>query len=236
MDYLRQVRMGQTEQGSYVLTMLSPVPPELKAAQEQEELPGIIEPVEPYERRVIRTLVTALGALDEAARVAAMSGDMAPFTAAVRRGVSANLCDAVVGLSKVSPGAAVDIQVSWSRTRPIEMPTRMLLGSDSMPIIEEAARQFREKTPIEDFDVEGFVTGLDRGPSAVEGDITVEGIVNDHIRRIIIRLGEDTYSNAVRAHDNRLKVKCTGELVKEGRGHRLQSPRHFEVIADDEGD
>ena len=33
MDYLRQVRMGQTEQGSYVLTILSPVSPELKAAQ-----------------------------------------------------------------------------------------------------------------------------------------------------------------------------------------------------------
>ena len=31
MDYLRQVRMGQTEQGSYVLTILSPVAPELKA-------------------------------------------------------------------------------------------------------------------------------------------------------------------------------------------------------------
>lgn len=235
MDYLRQVRMGQTEQGSYVLTMLSPVPPELKAAQEQEELPGI-EPVVPYERRVIRTLVTALGALDEAARIAAMSGDMAPFTAAVRQGVSANLCDAIVGLSKVSPGAAVDIQVSWSRTRPIGMPTQMLLGSDSMPIIEEAARHFREKTPIEDFDVEGFVTGLARGPLAVEGDITIEGIINDHMQRIIIRLGEDTYSDAVRAHDNRLKVTCTGELVKEGRGHRLQNPRHFEVITDDEGE
>jgi hypothetical protein len=237
MDYLRQVRMGQTEQGSYVLTILSPVSPELKAAQEQVELPGI-EPPEPYGRRVIRTLVMALGALDEAARLAAMNGDMAPFTEAVRRGVSANLCDAVVGLAQVSPGAPLDIRVSWSRTRPVvEMPSpRMLLGSDSMPIIEEAARHFREKTPIEDFDVEGFVTGLARGPSAVNGDITVEGIVNDHIQRIIIRLGEDTYSNAVRAHNDRLKVKCTGDLVKEGRGYRLQSPRHFEVIADDEDD
>ena len=111
----------------------------------------------------------------------------------------------------------------------------MLLGSDSIPIIEEAARHFRDTVPIEDFEVEGFVTRLDRGPSATEGDVTVEGIVEGHMRRIGMRLGPDNYSEAVHAHDGRLKVKCTGELTKEGRGHRLQSPRHFEAIADEEG-
>lgn len=232
MDYLRQVRMGQTEQGSYVLTILSPVSPELKAAQ-GELLPA--EPVEPYERQVTRTLVAALAALDEAAKTAAMNGNMAPFAAAVSRGVSANLCDAVVGLSEVSPGEALDVQISWSRTRPVEdkSPTRVLLGSDSIPIIVEAARHFRDTAPIEDFEVEGFVTRLDRGPSATEGDVTVEGIVEGHMRRIGMRLEPKNYSEAVRAHEQRIKVKCTGELTKEGRGYRLQSPRHFDAIADD---
>jgi hypothetical protein len=234
MDYLRQVRMGQTEQGSYVLTILSPVPPELKAAQ-WELLP--VEPVEPYERQVTRTLVEALAALDEAARGAAMNGDMAPFNAAVSRGVSANLCDAVVGLSEVSAGEALDVQVSWSRTRPLEERAlaRVMIGSDSMPIIEEAARHFRETAPVEDFDVEGFVTRLARGPEAQEGDVTVEGIVEGQMRRVVMSLGPENYGHAVSAHNERLSVKCTGELVREGRGLRLQSPRHFEVIADEEG-
>ncbi|MGF1641977.1 MAG: hypothetical protein ACFCUO_13605 [Rhodospirillales bacterium] len=233
MDYVRQVRMGQTEQGSYVLTILSPVAPELKAAQ-GELLPK--EPVEPYERQVTRTLVAALAALDEAARRAAMNGDMAPFTEAVGRGVSANLCDAVVGLAEVSPGGALDVEVSWSRTRPVKgkAPARVLLGSDSIPIIVEAARHFRDTAPVEDFEVEGFVTRLHRGTQATEGDVTIEGIVEGHMRRIGVRLGPNNYSDAVRAHDERLKVKCTGELVKAGQGHRLESPRHFEVFADDE--
>jgi hypothetical protein len=233
MDYLRQVRMGQTEQGSYVLTILSPVPPELKPAQ-GELLPT--ESAEPYERQVTLTLVVALAALDEAAKTAAMNGDMAPFTAAVSRGVSANLCDAVVGLSEVSLGEALDVQVSWSRTRPVEntMPARVQFGSDSIPIIAEAARHFRDTAPIEDFEVEGFVTRLNREPSATEGDVTVDGIVEGHMRRIGMRLEPSSYSEAVRAHDDRIKVKCTGELIKEGRSHRLQSPRHFEVITDEE--
>ena len=230
MDYLREVRMGQTEQGSYVLTILSPVVPELKAAQEE------LLPTEPYERKVIRTLVAALDALGEAARGAAMNGDMAPFTEAVGRGVSANLCDAVVGLAEVSPGEALDILVSWSRTRPVEdnVPAWVQFGSDSIPIIQEAARHFRDTAPVEDFEVEGFVTRLQRGTMATEGEVIVEGIVEGQMRRIGMLLGPNNYGDAVRAHKDRLKVKCTGELAKMAQGHRLESPRHFEVIEEDE--
>jgi hypothetical protein len=234
MDYLSRVRMGQTERGSYVLTMLSPIAPELKPAQ--GELPLSTEAVEPYERRVTRTLVEALTALDEAARQAAIQGDMGPFQAAVQRGVSANLCDAVVGLSIASPAEGLDIQVSWSRSRPVEgkAPARVRFGSDSIPIIEEAGRRFRDTASLEDFEVEGFVTRLDRGPKATDGDVTITGIVDGQMRKIVVRLGTDTYSEAVRAHKDRRTVKCTGDLVKEGRAYRLQDPRHFQVMALDD--
>ena len=227
MDYLGHVRMGQTERGSYVLTILSPVAPELRPAQ-GTFLPA--EPEDPYERSVMRTLMNALEALDRATREAAVGGNMTAFQSAVSRGVSANLCDAVVGLSAVSPGDGLDIQVSWSRTRPIdpETPSRVVLGNDSIPIIGEAARQFREIAPLEDAEIEGFVTRLDRGREAKEGDVTIEAGVEGKLRRIVLRLGTETYSQAVQAHDERRPVRCTGELVKEGRGYRLKDPRHFE--------
>ncbi|MER9124262.1 hypothetical protein NKH81_14360 [Mesorhizobium sp. M0959] len=233
MDHLSHLRMGQTERGSYVLTILSPVPPELRPAQ-GTLLP--VEPEDPYERLVTRTLMGALKALEGAARDAAVEGNMAPFQAAVSRGVSANLCDAVVGLSAVSPGEGLDIQVSWSRTRPVDndTPSKVTLGSDSIPLIEEAARQFRETASLEDVDVEGVVTRLDRGPAASEGDVTITGSVDGQMRRITLRLGSDTYRHAIQAHDERRTVRCTGELVKEGRGYRLKDPRHFEIIAVDD--
>lgn len=234
MDYLSHVRMGQTERGSYVLTILSSVAPELKSVQGELSLPT--EPVEPYARQVTRTLVEALTALDDAARQAATHGDMGPFHAAVSRGVSANLCDAVVGLSGVSEGEGLDIQVAWSRSRPMDdnMPARVRLGSDSIPIIEEAGRRFRETAPFEDFEVEGFVTRLDRGPHATEGDVTIAGIVDGQMRKIVVRLSADTYRDAIRAHDEQRTVKCTGDLVKEGRGYRLQDARHFRVLLPDD--
>lgn len=229
MDYLSHVRMGQTERGSYVLTVLSPVPPELRPPQ------GTLwpaEPEDPYERLVTRTLMDALKALEEAARDAAAGGNMTPFQTAVNRGVSANLCDAVVGLSAVSPEEGLDVQVSWSRSRPITgtIPSRVILGSDSIPLIEEAARQFREAASWEDIEVEGIVTRLVRGPDEPEGDVTITGAIDGQMRPITLSLDDDTYSRAVQAHDDRRTVRCTGELVKEGRGYRLKNPRHFEVL------
>jgi hypothetical protein len=93
-DYLRGVRMGQTERGSYVLTILSPVPPSLRAAEPEDA------PPEPFERKVSRTLATALASVRTAAQRAAVTGDMQPFREAVEFGVSANFCDA---LSRTGP-------------------------------------------------------------------------------------------------------------------------------------
>jgi len=236
MEYLSQVRMGQTEQGSFVLTILSPVPPELKVAQ--DNLPLGLEPEDPYERHVARTLMESLRALDDAARDAGISGDMAPFEAAVIKGVSANLCDAIVGLSAVSPGDGLDIQVSWSRSRPLapETPRGVFLASDRIPVIQEAARQFRETAALEDVEIEGAVTRLDRGPEAPEGEVTISGMIDDHWRKVTLSLGREIYSRAVQAHEQRHTVRCTGELVKAGRGYRLENPRRFEiVITDDAG-
>jgi hypothetical protein len=230
MDYLRHVRMGQTERGSYVLAILSPVAPELRPVLQQSLL--LVEPEEPYERAVTRTLMVGLKALNEAASQAAAQGDMTPFHKAVSRGVSANLCDSVVGLAAVSAGEGLDVQVSWSRTRPIDeaTPARVMLDSDSIPLIEEAARQFRETASTEDFEIEGMVTRLDRSPAATEGDVTITGYVEGQMRRVSLRLEEATYRQAIQAHEERRPVRCTGELVREGHGYRLQNPRHFKVL------
>ena len=232
MDYLTNVRMGQTERGSFVLTMLSPVPPALTPSQGSF---FTAEPPEPYERQVVRTLIDALDALGGAAREAAAHGGMEPFQQAVSRGVSANLCEAVIGLSAVDSGEGLDVNVSWSPSRPAGNGAlaRVQLGGDSIPIIREAARQFRETAPAEDLAIEGVVTRLDRGADATEGDVTIAANVEEHLRRVVVRLAGDTYSQAVKAHDNRQTVKCTGDLVKEGRGYRLQNPRYFEVVLQD---
>ena len=79
-EYFSKVRMGQTERGSYVLTILSPVAPALAP---EGELPLDLAPSEPYERQVTRTLAEGLAAMEQAARDAAASGGMGGFEQAV---------------------------------------------------------------------------------------------------------------------------------------------------------
>ena len=55
-EYLRQARLGQSDRGSYVVTVHSPVPPLITMAGFQEES-------EPFERRVALTLANALQVL-----------------------------------------------------------------------------------------------------------------------------------------------------------------------------
>jgi hypothetical protein len=231
-DYLSRVRMGQTERGSYVLTILSPVTPALVP---EGELPLDLTPPEPYERQVTRTLAESLAALEGAARQAASSGGMAAFQGAVSQGVSANLCEAVAGLSAVSPEDGLDIQIAWSRTRPAAaaIPSRIVLGSDSIPLIQEAARLFKDIAPLDDVEIEGFVTRLARGPDQEPGGVTVEGLVDGQLRRVLLTLRDAAYSEAVQAHDQRQRVACAGDLVKERGGFRLENPRHFRVLSDE---
>jgi hypothetical protein len=174
--------------------------------------------------------------MEHAARQAASSGGMAAFEHAVSLGVSANLCEAVAGLSAVSPADGLDIRIAWSRTRPAaaSIPSRIVLGSDSIPLIQEAARLFKDTAPVEDVEIQGFVTRLARGPQERSGEVTLEGLADGQLRRAAVELGEGIYSQAVQAHDQRQRVACAGDLVKERGGFRLQNPRHFRVLSGEE--
>ena len=111
-DYMRQVRLGQTEQGSYVVTLLTPVvpPPTQQAAPFDS---AADDP--PVERRVTKRLIEALTAAREATERTS-AGDADAFPNAVERGASANLCDAAATL--IEPFGGIDVGVTWARTYP----------------------------------------------------------------------------------------------------------------------
>jgi hypothetical protein len=233
-DYLDRVRMGQTERGSFVLTILSPVPPALKS--EQGAL-FPVEPPEPYERTVTRTLARSLAAMSAAAETAAAQGDMKPFIDAVQWGVSANLCEAIVRISAVSVDEGVDVGIAWSPSRMVaaDTPHRIRLQGDAIPLIEEAGRLFRETSPVDDFELQGAVIGLQRPEGALIGRVTVAGFVEGQARKVQIDLPDPDYSKAIAAHEQEAIVLCTGELVKQGRSYRLQNPRQFRLRGDGDG-
>ncbi len=113
MEHVRRVRIGQSERGSYIVTVLCRVTPLL---HKQTNLP-FTESEEIFERQVTLMLARSLQALEHAAREAATHQEYAVFAQAIPEGVSANLCDAVAGFWEMKTSNAKSV-LSWSPTRP----------------------------------------------------------------------------------------------------------------------
>lgn len=227
-EYMQKVRLGQTEQGSYVVTILSKVPPALTTGQ--MKLP--IGPAEdPFERKVTTTLATSLGKVREAADHAASIGGIDAFEQAIRFGVSANLCEAIATIGKDPSFNQVDITFSWATGRPPvqHLPGCISFSADIMPIIGEAGRLLRETSPIEDVEVRGVVTSLHRDQTNVHGEIIILGVADGQVRRVHVHLPEREYQTALKAHSERLPVVCYGDLAKAGKSWVLRSPRGFRI-------
>jgi hypothetical protein len=130
-DYMKRVRLGQTEHGSFVIALLAPIPPALSLSNQIAFWPELVQ--EPYERQVTRVLSKALHSAHDAI-VASNRGDGADaFSNAVSSGVSANLCEAIASI--VDQTDSTEISVTW---RPY-LPTSFITGCPALFMIGSPA-------------------------------------------------------------------------------------------------
>ncbi len=232
-DYMRRVRLGQTEQGSFVIALLAPIPPALSLTDQIPFWPDLGE--EPYERQVTRVLSKALHSAHEAI-VASNRGDGADaFSKAVSLGVSANLCEAIASI--VDQTDSTDISITWAKTRPAPI-AREQVSFNKMDgeILREAARQFLLKEPRRDERIIGYVTHLRRPEDQFEGRITIKAIVDGRAKSLSADLLKAEYEVAVHAHEIQAPITILGDIETEGRRWRLRDGRDIRIIEDDNDD
>lgn len=232
-DYMRRVKLGQTEHGSFVVTLLAPVPPLLQPLQLPLDQTWANFEDEPMERMVTRRLMEALEASRTAAEMAL--SDAAAFENAVASGVSANLCEAVAGLIEQSQG--LDISLTWARTRPTpEAHRKVVFSQNDANILKEAARNFRLRQPKADVTLYGTVHKLKRDQFEVDGVVTLKAIVEDKVQSVRAVLDQANYSTAVQAHDAQKQVIVTGDLERVGQRWQVTNATVRELPADDAAD
>ena len=226
-DYLRQVRLGQTEQGSYAVALLTPVvPPPMQASFDRSWAPDD----DPAERQVTKHLAASLEAVRQATE-RTVGGDAAAFFDAVGQGVSANLCEALVTL--IDPFPSLDISLVWARTHPMK-PARNVIrfANDDAPILREAARSFREREPKPDVRLFGVVQRLRRDEQETEGTITLRASVDGRqTQSVTAVLIQSDYDRAIQAHRKREPVFAEGDLERTGQRWHLRNPRITSIIS-----
>jgi hypothetical protein len=188
-EYMQKARLGQTEHGSYVLTLLSPVAPQLSFHSDSDLFPEA-----PFERAVVQTLARAVGLTMAAAEksATAASPNFEPFQHAVSGGVSANLCEGIAGLFATVEPTAIELSVAWALNRPSpnEIPSRIRIGSDLIPTISEAARMFRAYDKLDGYSLKGPVIKLERREGEPSGWVTIFASVEEVMRKVSILLPE----------------------------------------------
>lgn len=223
-DYLSRVRLGQTDQGSFVVTLLTPVVP--PTSQKSFLSPDCDDA--PIERKMTKRLAESLTATAEATEQA-VGGDASAFFSAVERGASANLCEALAKL--IDPFQELDVSINWARTRPTGT-VRNTVGftSSDAPILREAARVFRAHEPKHDMRLFGFVQRLKRGEHETDGTISLQVTVDGQISSAIAVLNQSDYERAATANRDKSAVVVKGDLEKRNRGWHLLNPSIEEII------
>ncbi|MCY4331633.1 MAG: hypothetical protein OXC96_03830 [Cyanobacteria bacterium MAG CAR1_bin_15] len=226
-ELLEQVRLGQTDQGSFVITVLTPVVQPLQ----QELFPGLSDEIlrgdedrdAPIQRKMTRRLVEALKAARESTERFA-AGESDAFSRMVEKGVSANLCEALTCL--IGPFSTLDIGVSWAQTRPSplsEAPVQF--GRTDSPILQEAARWFRHRAPQEGIRLHGFIQLLKRSETQDDGTIHLTTHVDEQLQAVRAVLSRSDYDRAVQAHKDKAMVTLKGDLERRGQRWWLLNPQ-----------
>lgn len=227
-DFLQGLRLGQTERGSFVVAIVSRVPPTLATLPSNGQ--SLI--AEPFERRVSYTLSESLLAARSAADVAAGSASFEAFEDGIRRGVNANLCDALVGMARhLGNAGALSIEITWARSRipKTGVPSRVTFPRDFVPVLEEAARLFKERSPLDEYEIQGVVERLDRAEGSETGIATILAAFEGTYRKVAVQLQGTDYSYAIQSHERRIPLAVEGTLVPRARSLELRNPRNVRL-------
>lgn len=230
-EFLRRVRLGQTEHGSFIITLLGPVvPPPI-----QRELPlgsdGGTED-DPIGRKITTRFVDALNAVRKATEDTLM-GHADAFWKAVPQGVSANLCQGLV--KTMEPFRLVDVTLTWARTRPMPRIRDVVrFAKSDIPILRQAIASFSSGEPQRDTILMGFVRILRRDESELDGTVKLWTWVEGKNRSVSTVLGQSDYEKVLEAHKEHAAVVFRGDLERSGQRFRLLNPTVVDVLRDED--
>jgi hypothetical protein len=233
LDFLETCQLGQTERGSFIATIMAPIPPQIDRQTEMfsgDETQFAIE-TEPFPRKATLRLMLALDHIRESIH----KGSYESILSGVERGVSANLCEAIASMKPGGDQANLQIRMSWSRNRsrvPASISPTVSFSQTAFSIVQEAGRKLREAPSVKRTRIEGFVITLKAEASLLdnfEGVVTLRTTVGGAPGRVQVVLSHEDYVRACDAHRDAKPVAITGLLQREAKLYRLLEPQGFEV-------
>ncbi len=203
--FVDQVRVGQTERGSFVVPLLSSYAFDVA---DNASLPG-----EWFARRVMKKLTSGLSAIDDV--LGSSDGDVENFTNATAKGVSANLCGALGRL--VQHVGNVEIGVRWASAAPEPVTRSVTLAEASSATLIRAAAKLAEADPPPSEPLIGFITQLDDAVAGPLATATLQTWIDSKLKNVVCYF-DDTYrARFTDAWHSRRPIVIDGQLKLDGK-------------------
>lgn len=237
-SFIKKIRMGQTEHGSYVLTILSPVAPDLVPSQIPLPLPDSSFEEEQYDLRVVPLLSTALSVIPQIAEAASANSSAEPFIENASKGITSNLCDAIVGMYETTDddgSISVSINFSKNRKHPYSFFSQKF-DSTFIPILKSASQYIKQSQPEPDQIVRGIITDLHRSENDNRGRITIFDTYGKRPRAVSLSLPDDQYEKFTTVHTERKVIEVEGCIKKEKNRLFIEPSSAIKVLEDPKDD
>lgn len=222
--YLDTLLLGQTEIGSYVVNVIAPM------QENADQMLSMVEAVS-LTQAVSLSLLASLDALVTANNIYKKKGDLAVFDEAVLSGVSANMCDALLGFSGIKNDRNFEVTITTAPSAILDMESRKFdFDADQVELLKTASSYYKEDYVLSSQKLTGYIVKLSRPKNESAGTITVEAIVSGVERKVRMDLTGDDYHMAVLAHDGGKLVRVEGNVWIKTKSAELLSPVNFGII------
>lgn len=236
-DFLAGCRMGQTQRGSFVATILTPpIPREVEEPMSLPFAEGDVTVSDPFARQVTNGLMTGLNGITTSILI----GRQDDSIIGPPKGVSVNFCEALVDMEPPVDQSSLEISVDWSRSRPNpkqnSRASRFTMTKRDFPFLQEYVSGLRAKNTPKKARYQGRIVELSkRVRNLIEdegGRVVIATKINGRNARIKVELSANDYVQACDAHRDRLRVSVSGVILQEETtsDYLLSDPRDFRVV------
>lgn len=216
LDFLSNCRYGQTEIGSYVVSVVCPFA-ELDDGDGSYQLSIFSEEPE-CERSLTRKVTSRL--MDNLSIIKRYidEGEMDRLlTLDSKNIISANFYEALIGLNLSSEDTGVEFRAEWSPfvKAPNHIQNKVMLSHDYYQPIQATINKLKEETS-KATKIIGRIKKLESSPDVqtrTTGKITVVYLdESDHCKTVTVKLEKNDYDKAIEAHEKGSHVEIIGQL------------------------
>lgn len=221
-QFIDKCRLGQTERGSFIASVVCPFVNENLDEEEPVQL-NLFAETEEFVSSFTRKVTTQVMKSVETVKKAIELNKIDEFiNGEMEVQVSGNFLESLIALNELNEDSEINIITSWSTAAPwnSNAPTSVSLTKEYVPAIETIINKVRPTITDKPGEYVGKISGVQAEPDTdkrEKGDVIFSFLEDDKAVRAKVTLSIEDYNLACEAHKEGKNVKISGILITKGK-------------------